>query len=182
MLFLIGIAVFYTGEAMHRDRELRIEQVLWTTPSPNYVLLLSKFLTTLLLALALLTIVGLAAVVIQFLRAQTPVEISAYLITYSVILVPTILFVTALSVALNVLLRSKHFAYAVCIALGVGLLYLYNTGYNHWLYNPALYQLWTYSDVVGAGQTRILTQRLYWLALAGVCLALAHLGFRRNAT
>src|SRR5207302_6262015 len=32
LLFLIGMAVFYTGEAMHRDRELRIEPVLWSTP------------------------------------------------------------------------------------------------------------------------------------------------------
>jgi ABC-type transport system involved in multi-copper enzyme maturation permease subunit len=179
LLFLIGIAVFYTGEAMHRDRELRIEPVLWSTPVPNFVLLLSKFLTTLLLALSLITIVGLAAIVIQFLRA--PVEISAYLITYSVILLPTIVFVTALCIALNVLLRSKHFAYAVCIALGVGLLYLYNSGYNHWLYNPALYQLWTYSDLIGSGSGRILTQRIYWLALACVCLAVAHLGFRRKS-
>src|SRR6185503_11215861 len=49
LLFLIGMTVFYTGEAMHRDRELRIEPILWGTPAPNYVLLLSKFLATLVL-------------------------------------------------------------------------------------------------------------------------------------
>jgi hypothetical protein len=32
LIFLIGMAVFYTGEAMHRDREVRIESFLWTTP------------------------------------------------------------------------------------------------------------------------------------------------------
>src|SRR5207302_2055394 len=35
LLFLIGMTVFYTGEAMHRDREARIEPVLWATPAPN---------------------------------------------------------------------------------------------------------------------------------------------------
>jgi ABC-type transport system involved in multi-copper enzyme maturation permease subunit len=180
LLFLVGIGVFFTCEAMHRDREVRVEPVLWSMPAPNYVLLLSKFLTTLLLALSLITVVGFAASVIQFLRAQTPVEISAYLITYSVVLLPTIVFVTALSIAVNVLLRSKYFAYAVSIGLGVGLLYLYNSGYDHWLYNPALYQLWTYSDLIGAETGRILTQRIYWLALACVCLVLAHLFFQRK--
>jgi ABC-2 type transport system permease protein len=183
LLFLLGITVFYTGEAMHRDREVRIEPVLWATPAPNSVLLLSKFLTTVLLTLSLITLVGLAASLIQLFRGQTPVEISAYLITYSVVLLPTIVFMTAASIALNVLLRDKYFAYAVSIATGAGLLYLYNLGYNHWLYNPALYQLWTYSDLIGAGsgQGRILTHRIYWLALSCFCLALAHLGFRRKS-
>jgi ABC-2 type transport system permease protein len=183
LLFLLGMTVFYTGEAMHRDREVRIEPVLWVAPAQNNVLLLSKFLTTLLLTLSLIILVGLAASLIQLFRGQTPVEISAYLITYSVVLLPTIFFMTAASIGLNVLLRDKYFAYAVSIATAVGLLYLYNLGYNHWLYNPALYQLWTYSDLIGAGsgQGRILNHRIYWLALSCLCLALAHLGFRRKS-
>ena len=181
LLFLLGMTVFYTGEAMHRDREVRIEPVLWAAPAPNNVLLLSKFLATVLLTLSLITLVGLLASLIQLFRGQTPVEISAYLITYSVVLLPTIVFITAASIGLNVLLREKYFAYAVSIAIAVGLLYLYNLGHNHWLYNPALYRLWTYSDLIGAGSGRILTQRIYWLALSCLCLALAHLGFRRKS-
>ncbi|MGZ8842054.1 MAG: ABC transporter permease [Pyrinomonadaceae bacterium] len=181
LLFLIGITVFYTGEAMHRDREVRIEPVIWAAPAPNSVLLLSKFLTTLLLTLSLLILVGLAASLIQLFRGHTPVEISAYLITYSVVLLPTIVFITAASIALNVLLREKYFTYAAIIGIGTGLLYLYNLGHNHWLYNPALYQLWTYSDLIGVGSGRILTQRIYWLALSCLCLALAHLGYRRKS-
>jgi len=181
LLFLIGITVFYTGEAMHRDREVRIEPVLWATPVPNSVLLLSKFLTTLWLMLFLIALVGLLASLIQLFKRQTPVEISAYLITYSVVLLPTVVFITAASIALNVLLREKYLVYGVSIALASGLLYLYNLGHNHWLYNPALYQLWTYSDLTGAGSGRILTQRIYWLALSCLCLAFAHFGYRRKS-
>jgi ABC-type transport system involved in multi-copper enzyme maturation permease subunit len=183
LLFLAGMTVFYTGEAMHRDREVRIEPVLWAAPAPNNVLLLSKFLTTLSLMLSLITLVGIAASLIQLIRGHTPVEICAYLIIYAVVLLPTIVFITAASIGLNVLLRDKYFAYAVSIGTGAGLLYLYNLGYNHWLYNPALYRLWTYSNLTGAtsGQGRILTQRIYWLALSCLCLALAHLGFRRQS-
>jgi hypothetical protein len=146
-------------------------------------LLLSRFLTTLLLALSLITLVGLAAILIQLVRGHTPVEISPYLLTYSVVLFPTIVFTTAAAIVLNVLLRSKHFAYAVTIGTGIGLLYLYNLGYNHWLYNPVLHGLWTYSDLAGAGnnQTTFLIHRIYWLAVAGVFLALAHLFFQRKS-
>ena len=77
LLFLLGMTVFYTGEAMHRDREVRIEPVIWAAPVPNSVLLLSKFLATLSLTLSLMVLVGLTAILIQFLRGHTPVDISS---------------------------------------------------------------------------------------------------------
>ena len=162
LLFLLSVIVFYTGEAMHRDREMKVEPVLWSVPAPNNVLLLSKFLSTLLLVLFLLVLVGLTAMLTQLLRGHTPVEISTYLVTYSVILVPSLAFMAAASIALNVLLRDKYLAYAVSIATGSGLFYLYSQGYNHWLYNPVLYGLWTEGDLVGTGSgfSRLLSLRV----------------------
>ena len=180
LLFLLGVIVFYTGEAMHRDREVRVEPVLWSVPAPNNVLLLSKFLSTLLLALFLLVLVGLTAMLTQLLRGQTPVEIWPYLITYSVILVPSLAFMGAFSIALNILLRDKYVAYAVSIAMVSGLFYLYSQGYNHWLYNPVLYGLWTPADLA-SGFSRILSLRIYCLTIALVCLLVAHLRFERRA-
>ena len=183
LLFLLGMTVFYTGEAMHRDRELKIVPVLWAAPIPNSVLLLSKFLATLLLGLSLVVVVGAMAIVIQILKGDTPVNISAYLITYSVILLPNIVFMTGVSVALNVLLRDKYVAYAVSTGIAGGLFYLYSQGYNHWLYNPMLYQLWKYADLTYAGSNhrRILIHRIYCIAIAGACLSLAHLCFTRKS-
>jgi len=183
MLFLIGIAIFYTGEAMHRDRELRIEPVLWAAPTPNNALLLSKFLSTLSLLAALLVIVSVAAIMIQIFRGHTPIDVFAYLRVYGIILLPGAVFVTALSLFLNVVLRNKHLAYVVSIGTAAGLFYLYNIGYNHWLYNPMLYQLWSYADLTSAGRslTGIISHRLYSLAIASMCLALAHLLFSRKS-
>ncbi|MBC7911116.1 MAG: ABC transporter permease [Pyrinomonadaceae bacterium] len=182
-LFLYGMAVFYTGEAMHRDREVRIQPVLWSAPAPNLVLLLSKFLATVLLALSLIAMVAVASITIQIFRGHTPVDFSAYLSVYTIILIPSVIFITGISVMLNVLLRDKYLTYAVSLGLGIGLFYLYGQGYNHWLYNPVLYKLWTYADLTGAGNslTRILIHRVYWLAITSACLALAHLCFERKA-
>lgn len=183
LLFLLGVIVFITGEAMHRDREVRIEPVLWSTPVSNSVLLLSKLLTTISLVIFLIVLVSLTAIATQLLRGDMPVEVSAYLITYAVILFPTVVFMTSGSIALNVLLRDRYLTYATSIAIGGGLSYLYNLGYNHWLYNPALYRLWTYFDLTEAGnaRTQILTHRIYCLAVACVFLALAQLAFQRKS-
>jgi ABC-2 type transport system permease protein len=184
LLFLFGLTVFYTGEAMHRDREVRVESLLWSAPTPNYVLLLSKFLANVLLNLALIASVALVAIGLQLYKGDDPVELSGYLLVYSVILLPSVVVIAAAVVLLNVLLRDKYLTYAVSIAIGVGLFYLYGQGYRHWLYNPVLYQLWTYSDLTSASskQTRIFTHRLYWLASACACLACAHVLFQRKAT
>ena len=84
---------------------------------------------------------------------------------------------TSFVVGLNALLRNKYLANVVAVGTAAGLLYLYNTGHNHWLYNPLLYQLWTYPDLTG---TTILTYRLYCLGLAILCLVVAHLCFQRK--
>jgi ABC-2 type transport system permease protein len=180
-LFLIGITVFYTGEAMHRDQDLRIESILWSLPIPNRVLLLSKFLGVVTLTLSLTVAAGLIAIALQLLKQDRPIEISAYLKVFAVILLPSIIFLAAASLALSVLLRERYVTYAVNIAAGAGLFYLYGQGYRHWAYNPLLYRLWSYADLTNGNQLRIFRYRIYWLAMTVLCLVLAHLFCRRKA-
>lgn len=184
LLFLFGIAMFYTGESIHRDRETRIEPVLWSTPAPNFALLFSKFAATLLLSLSLITLVGLAAVAVQTYKGHAPFRLQDYLATYALILVPSVIFMVAAAIVLNVLLRDKYLTYAVSLALGGAFYYLAGQGYHHPLYNPILYQRWTPFDLVGGGSnlSLILIHRVYCLALSVLLLALALLFFERKST
>jgi ABC-2 type transport system permease protein len=184
LFFLIGMTAFYVIESMQRDREVRIEPVLWAKPIWNSLLLLSKFLATFLLILSVIAITGLIAIAIQLLRGHTPVELYPYLITYSVIVIPSIVFMAGVSILLNVVLRDKYLTYVVMVGVGALLFYLYGQGHNHWLYNPMLYQLWNYVDLTGAGSNRsiILIHRIYCLSASVACLALAHLLFQRRST
>jgi ABC-type transport system involved in multi-copper enzyme maturation permease subunit len=181
LIFMAAVAVFYTGEAIHRDRELRVEPVLWSAPAPNSALLLSKFVTNFLLTAAAAALVGTASAALQLYKGHAPLEPSDYFKTYSLILMPGAAFMIAAATLLNVTLRDKYLAYAACLALGGGLFYLYNLGLNHPLYNPLLYGLWAPADLTGANRRlpQLLTHRLYCLALAALCLSLAHLFFGR---
>jgi ABC-type transport system involved in multi-copper enzyme maturation permease subunit len=181
LLFLLGMEVFYTGEAMHRDREVRIESVLWTTPAPNSVFLLSKFLATFLLLTGLTLVVGVAGIAIQIFRGHTPIDLPAYLRVYGIILLPGVVLVTAFSLLLNVVLRNKYLAYVVSVGTAVGLFYLYNLGYNHWLYNPMMYGLWHYADLIRPETVQsIILQRILALSIATFFVGLAHLLFERK--
>src|SRR5262249_52754143 len=131
-----------------------------------------------LLSLSVVVVGGLTTIVAQLFRGLTPVDFSAYLVINAIVVVPGIFFLTSFVIALNVLLRNKHLAYVVAVGTAAALLYLYNTGYNHWLYNPLLYRLWKYGDLTSR---TILAYRLYCLALAAVSLVVAHLFFERKS-
>jgi ABC-type transport system involved in multi-copper enzyme maturation permease subunit len=181
LLLMLGITIFYTGEAMHRDRDLRIEPMLWSQPIPNYVLLLSKFLATLLLTLSLILVVALITIALQSAKHNGPIEFSAYLRIYGVVLIPNAIFLAAAALAQNVLLRERYLTYAAAIGTCAGLFYLYSQGHNGWFYNPVLFQLWQNADLTSGGNrlAQILAQRVFWMAIAFVGLSLAHLFCRR---
>src|SRR5258708_3050957 len=72
LLFLLGITIFYSVEALQRDRELKIEPLLWSQPAPNSALLLSKFLATLVLTFGLIVLVGIITIALQLLKHHGP--------------------------------------------------------------------------------------------------------------
>ncbi|HYR75109.1 MAG TPA: ABC transporter permease [Pyrinomonadaceae bacterium] len=180
LLFMIGITVFYTVEAMHRDHDQRIDSILWSQPVPNHVLLLSKFLATLLVTLALVVLVALITIILQAMKHNGPIELMAYAKIYFVIVVPNAIFMPAAALSLSVLVRDRYLTYALAIGVCAGLFYLYTQGYNHWLYNPLLFQLWDYPGLSG-GATHILWNRLYIFALAGLFVSFAHLWYPRKS-
>lgn len=182
LFFLIGMTVFYVVESMQRDREVRIEPVLWTQPIPNSVLLLSKFLATFLLMLSVIAMAGLTAIAIQLLRGHAPVELYPYLVTYSVIVIPSIVFMAGVSILLNVVFREKYLAYVVIVGVGAVLSYLYSQGHNHWLYNPMLFQLWDYASLTGGpNRVWIFEHRLFVLTMSAFFIMLAHLAYPRRS-
>ena len=178
LLLFACMIVFYLGEMMHRDREVKIQPVMWSTPVPNRVFLLSKCMSMMLVALLFAMIGSVIAIVAQLFRGYTPIDFSAYFLINGVVVLPSIIFMTSFVVALNVLLRNKYLAYVVAVGTGASLVYLYSVGYNHWSYNPLLYGVWNYSNLTSG---KILTYRLYCLGLGAVCLALAHIFFERQS-
>ena len=181
LLFVIGISIFYIGEALQRDRDLKIESLVWSQPISNFVLLVSKFLATLLLVCILLVSVGLIAVLAQTLKGDRPIELMAYLRVYVWILIPNAIFLSAAAMFLKVLLRDRYLTYIAAIGIGVGLFYLYGQGHNGWLYNPLLFGLWKYEDLLGGNLSQIAQHRAYVLTIAVVLIALAHLFYQRRA-
>ncbi len=173
LLLLALILFFYGGEAMHREQELRVEAVLWSAPQPNWILLLAKYLALLGLGLGLMLLVFLAALFLQTYRGLRPLSLLPYVVVYSLVLLPSLLFIIGATMALHVWLRNKYLAYIVGLGIGGGCVWFWLQGYVNGLYNPVLYQLWTYDELLGSKLTYVLLHRAYWLAITLTCGALA---------
>jgi hypothetical protein len=88
----------------------------------------------------------------------------------------------AISVMGNVALRNKYAFYVVSVGTAAGLFYLYSNGYNHWLYNPFMYRVWTYADLTRTASLKgIVLHRLYFLVFAIMSLMLSHVLFPRKS-
>ncbi|HET6976116.1 MAG TPA: hypothetical protein VFI24_07330 [Pyrinomonadaceae bacterium] len=182
LLFMIGISIFYIGEALQRDRDLKIEPIVWSQPIPNFALLFSKFLATLLLVCALLISAGLIAVLTQVLKGDGPVELATYLRVYFWILIPNAIFLTAAATFLKVLLRDRYLTYIVAIGIAGALFYWYSQGPTRWLYNPLLFRLWHYQDLQNPNTfSQIVQHRAFVLLTAFTLLALSHLLYQRRS-
>lgn len=182
VLFVIGISVFYTVEALHRDHDLRTEALMWAQPVPNYVFLLSKFAATMLLMLGLLIAVGLITVSAQIIKGNGPIELVPYFRVYFWVMIPNAIFLAATAMFLKVLFRDRYLTYAMAVGICSGLFYLYSQGHTHWLYNPLLFRLWSYPDLVNGGSlSRVLGYRLYILTLSLLFIGLAHYFYPRPA-
>lgn len=184
LLLLFGITLFYVGEALQRDQELRLTPLLWSQPAPDAVLLLAKFAAAFLLALALVLTVALAALALQLYRLPASIALRPYLTIYTIILLPSLIVMIGATITLHVLLRDKYLAHAAGLALGGGLLYLLVQGHTHWAYNLVLFGRWRYADLSGSAPfyNGIIWQRGYWLALTCAGLAAAHCFFPRCPT
>lgn len=183
LLLLFVVTLFYVGETMQRDQELRLTPLLWSQPAPDAVLLFAKFAAALLLALALVLAVALAALALQLYRLPASIALRPYLVIYTIILLPSLIVMIGATITLHVLLRDKYLAHAAGLALGGGLIYLFLQGHTHWAYNPVLFGRWRYADLSGSAPfyNGIIWQRGYWLALTGVGLAATHRFFPRCA-
>src|SRR6266852_6030488 len=77
-----------------------LESILWSQPVPNYVLLLSKVLATLLVTLALVALVAAITIILQAVKHNGPIELMAYAKIYFVIVVPNAIFMAAAALSL----------------------------------------------------------------------------------
>ncbi len=184
LIFLFGTTIFFAGESAFRERETGLSEMLHSCPVPESAMVFGKAVANVVVSLAFVLVALVTVSVYQIVQRGGPIDPRAFVAYYVVLLLPTILLMTAATLFVASAARNKQLAYAVLLALGGALVWAYLRGHRHWLYNMPALSLTTYSDIVGFGPlgTILFTQRLYVLAIALLLLFAAAGLYPRAAT
>jgi len=179
---LIVIVTFYAGEAVWRERSLKLDGVLDATPSSSVVPLAAKILALWTACFVFMTagLVGLAGY--QLSHGYTRLEPLLYAQGLVVETLPFLLS-AVLAVALQVALNQKLLGYLAMVLYLVSGAALGALHFDHFLYRYGEVPRGPYSDMNGWGHfaAPMLWFNVYWCFAAAVLLYLAHLGWVRGA-
>ena len=183
-LFLVIIVVFFSGELVWRDRDVKINEVVDATPHHSIIPLFAKTLSLIFLTFILQFFFILLAIAYQLIMGFYRVEFGVYLLDF---LYGSFAFYTALSflmVGVQVLVNHKYLGYFVSILLifVVDIILLIadvNTNMLSFGGGPTL----VYSDMngFGPGVWGNFWFNLYWVLFSMVLLLVSGMVWNRGA-
>lgn len=180
--FLVfAIVVFYSGELVFRERDTRVFELTDSTNVPGGVTVLSKFLTLVLVIVALLAVAVLTAIVVQVLVGSPFIDLTAYLKGVFLYQAWDLYIVAALAILIQVLAPNKQVGMLGVIVVVIALMVISSFGFEHNLYLFGTPNV-PHSDMNGFGHfpTAFWWFALYWAAVCTVLMVIAHLLFDRG--
>ncbi len=174
IIFVFIIIVFFTGEALHRDKSSGYAQISDTFPITNGVSIASKFFGMVLICLLLATIPVVVGPIIQILKGYYQFNWSTYFIDSYLITFPDYLQMSMLIFAVHLFVNNKFGGHAVSIALWLAMIVLrtfadFNFNLFFFSYKPGY--LWSDMNGLGHFGAPLLWYNLYW-TLFGLFLIL----------
>jgi ABC-2 type transport system permease protein len=160
---LLFVLVYYAGELMVRERQVRISGIIDAMPFQNWVMLAAKLSALTLVIVAMLLSAMLAGIGVQLSRGYYEIELLHYLAGLLFFFQFPIYLMMVLAIFAYILTRNKFFAMALMVVYVMFLLAAPQIGLEHALYRMRM-PFPAYSAFTGYGHNLvpILWQSLYW--------------------
>jgi ABC-type transport system involved in multi-copper enzyme maturation permease subunit len=167
-LSLLIIMVFYGAELVWRDRDARFQEILGTSPAPNWTFVLAKMVAGLLVVVIFLAVTAIFAMLFQAFSGYTDFEPGLYLAGYLYDYGVLFYLATVLSIVLQILAPNKYFGMLLMVIYVIALLTLPGAGFEDPLYLYGASSSTPYSDMNGYdGQLAIAAwYHVYWASFA----------------
>ena len=173
-IFVVAILVFYSGELVWRERDLKADQVVDTLPIPTWVPFTAKLLALWAVVGILMVVMMAAGMLYQLAVGFTDLQPGLYLTQHAIQFVDFALL-SVLALTIHTLVNQKYAGHFVLVLYAIGLPILLGIlGYDLGLYDFGSDPGLAYSDMNGYGHFLgpWTWFKLYWAAFA-VLLALA---------
>jgi len=180
-LSLVTVLIYYAGELLVSEKNVRIAEVMDSMPYPNWIMIAAKLSGLLVVLVAMMLVAMLAAIGIQVFKGYYQFELGLYLVGLLVFLQFPYFLMCVIAVFLQVLTRHKYLAMLTMVLYVISMIALPQMGLEHYLYrfdSPRV----AYSGFTGYHHylEPFLWYTLYW-SLFGVMLLIAvHLFWDRG--
>jgi hypothetical protein len=168
-LFLLVIIVFYSGELVWAERDVKIAQITDATPVPNGMAYLAKLTALAGVLVVLLLVIMATGIAIQAAKGYTHFEIALYLQSLLGFRLADLLLLVVLAIAIHVVVNHKYVGHLLVFLAFLGLPFLYRwLGLDRNLYQYGSDGGLQYSDMNGWGPFArpFIYWKLYWGAFA----------------
>jgi len=183
IILIFILIVFITGEVLHRERNVKYDQIFGSLPIPDRIAYGSKFLALVMVSFILVNLILVSGVMNQVIKGYFNFEFDKYFIDLYLIEFPKYLLFIMLAFFVHSLVTKKFLGHVIAIAIWAvlfGLNSLADIDNNLYLYGYA--PGYTVSDMNGFGHfgEALLWFRIYWLACGGVLTVIGYLFWKRG--
>lgn len=181
-IFSLIVAVFYGGELVWRERDVKINEILDATPAPAWAVFVPKILAIFAVLIAMSLAGMVTGVLFQLAKGAEDIDLALYLAAFVWPQSVDLLLLAVLSVFFQVVSPNKYVGWGVLLVWFVGRIFLINMGYTNMLYMFGAGPGEPLSDMNGTGGFWIggLIARAYWLCFGVLLLVLAHWAWPRG--
>lgn len=143
------VAVFLSSEFLKRDKKLDTSEVFYVRPLSNAEYVIGKIWGNLRVFLFLNLLILAIVLAFNIMASEVEVDLSAYLVYFFLISVPTLIFIIGLSIFLMLLLKNQALTFILLLGyIGLTLFYIQDKFYylfDYMVYNLPLFK----STIVG---------------------------------
>lgn len=184
-VFIFIILLFYTGEAVHREKTTKFDIINDAMPVPNTIFYLSKLLGVILIALVLCTVPIVIGVAVQSLKGFTDYNFSIYFREMYLLTFPSFVEMILLSFAVHIIVNNKFGGHGIALLIWIAMYLLRIVGkmdYNLFFYFYTPNYMWSDMNGIGHFMKPQSWFNFYWLMLGALLVTLAYLFYRRGIT
>lgn len=182
-VFIFIILLFYTGEAVHREKATRYNILNDALPVSNAILYLSKLFGLIGIAFIMATIPLFVGVIIQTLKGFTDYNFPVYFTDLYLLTFPAFVQMILLSFSVHVLVNNKFAGHGVAMLIWIAMFLLRNFAemdYNLFFYFYTPDYRWSDMNGLGHFVKPLFWFNFYWLVFGALLATVAYLFFQRG--
>ena len=181
-LFMLILIIFYSGQIIWKERELKADSIMDAHPVPNWIPMLSKLIALILIPGIMLFVLMLVGLCIQTWHGFYDYDIHLYFKRLFLLDWTGFILLCVLAFTVQTIVNNKYLGHFIIILYFLFGMFKGMLGFNHTLYFYGSGSGAMYSDMNGFSPyvSKVLWYKFYWGACAVLLAFLSNLFWKRG--